>query len=476
MSFNSANISRSLDSLNPEDVISITLVYTKFKQSETFDQDELNTSRTNKLLNLYPKLKHKNIKWQWVAQTGCETPEDCKPFFHGFEIRIESEETKIALASSEALMEYYLKKYSGEVDESTLDSLIETGKSSLIKNCDTIIKERLYRSYFGKMEGTRPNSKKLFLDALKQSKVPVNAEIILKTDTKNRLRVVSGVEPEDLRLFTGILKRYYRFRTSRFEGVVCETEFQLVFSEAKGKYFSELTINVEAVDENGNSFERFEDVLVKDTTESCYYLDELSFMKNAAPDDAVKNTLERNRQWKNCVVVVDVTGSMAPYIAQFLLWHKTNLDNQKGNHDFVFFNDGDNMPNELKEVGKVGGTYFIKTGNYQALANQLYKTIRKGNGGDSQENDLEAILFGLGKCPTCTEVILIADNFSVPRDMELLKRLKVPVHVILCGPGLMNMDYVEIAQKTNGTVHTMDSDFNDPSSFKVQGTMDMKKN
>lgn len=49
------------------------------------------------------------------------------------------------------------------------------------------------------------------------------------------------------------------------------------------------------------------------------------------------------------------------------------------------------------------------------------------------ENDLEALLEAKKYMDDNWELILIADNYSPVRDIELLEKLDIPVHVILCG-------------------------------------------
>ena len=84
----------------------------------------------------------------------------------------------------------------------------------------------------------------------------------------------------------------------------------------------------------------------------------------------------------------------------------------------------------------------------------LYQLVMmKGGGGDGPENDLEAIIKGIKEFPEHGEVILIADNNSCVRDMDLLKYIDVPVRVILCGytnAGGVNPHYVKIAHETGG--------------------------
>src|SRR5690554_4643938 len=63
------------------------------------------------------------------------------------------------------------------------------------------------------------------------------------------------------------------------------------------------------------------------------------------------------------------------------------------------------------------------------------------------------------KYPHAKEIILIADNHSPIRDYSLIKDIKVPVRVILCGTKFnINNQYLNLARKTGGSVHTINED------------------
>jgi len=459
MDFNSSAIQNKLSRINAEEVQSITLVYTQFKLVERFDQLALNTKRIDLLLKKFPKFKHPNIKWYWVAQTGCSDPEACGEYFHGFEIRTKTKAEVMAATAATNLLDYYMDLYSGKETGSSVDSLIDIGESSLIKVCDTTSKSRIYHSRLGALQGVRQTSKKLFFERLKIYKVKPEPVVVIQTDERNRVTSVTGVDHGQERIFLASLKRYYRFRTSRFEGKRVLTEYTLHFKEPKGAYYRDFDIMVTPLNMEGVAYTSFEDKKVVTTTESCYYTDtSMSAVYGTAPDNVVTEVFERNPQWQNCIIATDVTGSMYPYMGQFLVWHEKNLDKRKGNHDFVFFNDGDMLPNELKKTGETGGTYYVQTANYHSLKEKMTVAMTKGGGGDQPENNLEAILFGLQKNPDCKEVILIADNWATPRDMALLNKIKVPVHVILCGSTSLNLEYVKVARKTKGSIHTIEHD------------------
>ena len=174
-------------------------------------------------------------------------------------------------------------------------------------------------------------------------------------------------------------------------------------------------------------------------------------------DFVVKSVLERN-EWTEMLVVSDMTGSMTPYISQLLLWMKLNTTDERIKQ-FVFFNDGDTNLDEDKEVGKTGGIYTSKSKEYKDVENLAIQSMLNGDGGDSQENDIEALLEGIQLCPDCKENILIADNGSPMRDYELLEKLDRPIRVVLCGAEHgVKTEYLNLARATGGSIHLIEED------------------
>ncbi|MFM7709698.1 MAG: hypothetical protein ACKO5C_02170 [Ferruginibacter sp.] len=181
-------------------------------------------------------------------------------------------------------------------------------------------------------------------------------------------------------------------------------------------------------------------------------------------DKTVLNVLQRNN-WSNCLAVVDVTSSMSPYVAQIYMWLRLNQSKNRTRY-FVFFNDGDNKSQHLKVNGATGGLYGIQTKNLDVLLNTMAIAMKNGDGGDAPENDIEAMLHGINKCTDCTNIIHVADNNTSPRDIALLSRIRLPVHVIACGAKSgINPELLNIAYKTKGSFHTIEEDINDLASM-----------
>ncbi len=174
-------------------------------------------------------------------------------------------------------------------------------------------------------------------------------------------------------------------------------------------------------------------------------------------DSTVVKILLRNK-FKQALVVVDVTASMAEYTGQLLNW--LSIQNQNKKASFIScFNDGDDMLNERKQIGNTGGIYGEPFVSIDQAGKLIEMVMSKGSGGDLQENDCEALIKSISMCADCNQVILIADNWAPVRDIVLVKQIKQPVHVIVCGGNIgINPEYITIAYNTNGTLHFKNED------------------
>ncbi len=191
--------------------------------------------------------------------------------------------------------------------------------------------------------------------------------------------------------------------------------------------------------------------------------------KQLREDSTVFAILNRHPEWKNSLIVMDWTASMYQYGAQLLMWHRLNLEkNVSQVSHFVFFNDGNRKweRDKDKPVGTAGGVYWAKTNSLQEVIITMRETMNNGTGGGVQENDLEAVLFGIKKVKDFDDIILISDNTAV-RDMALLQYIKKPIHVIICDSkeSFVSTDYLRIAFETGGSLHTLAEDIMDLSQL-----------
>lgn len=177
-------------------------------------------------------------------------------------------------------------------------------------------------------------------------------------------------------------------------------------------------------------------------------------------DQTVSKILERHPEWQNALVVADWTGSMYQHGAQALYWHIKNFEHS-GLTYFTLFNDGDDKSTPRKHIGETEGIYHEKANNMEKLIALYYYVMLQGSGGDGPENDIEALIAGIEKYPKADEIILIADNNACIRDIELADKIGRPVHIIICGSGYtgsVNAQYVNLAVKTGGSIHTIEQD------------------
>ena len=204
-------------------------------------------------------------------------------------------------------------------------------------------------------------------------------------------------------------------------------------------------------------------------------------IRSSLLDSTIFKVIERKKEWNDVAVIADLTGSMAPYSSQLVLWFKLK-ENDKRIKDLVFFNDGDMASDDMKVVGKTGGIYHEKAINYSQIRELAIKTITNGSGGDTPENNIEALLFAIKEAPNAKEFVMVADNTADVKDISLLNKVTKPVHIILCGINYgINPQYLTIARKTGGSVHTIEKDLenlilkNEGEKFEFMGEYFMIK-
>ncbi|CAF4573915.1 unnamed protein product, partial [Rotaria sp. Silwood2] len=188
-----------------------------------------------------------------------------------------------------------------------------------------------------------------------------------------------------------------------------------------------------------------------------------------ADEETVGGVLSRHN-WTDIGAAIDVTGSMSSCYTQIDEWMALSSTNKLVKY-FVFFNDGDSTPDADKVIGSTGGIYGIYSSEgIEKVLTTLKAAKTNGSGGDGPENDIEAILYTIARCPTCENIIHIADNGATPRDLILLREVKKPIKVIVCKlttSNIVNPKLLDIAYKTGGSLHTLDSDIETLANLKV---------
>jgi hypothetical protein len=150
---------------------------------------------------------------------------------------------------------------------------------------------------------------------------------------------------------------------------------------------------------------------------------------------------------------------MSPYIAQVIVWLKKQEENKTAKY-FVFFNDGDETPSNKKKPLETKGIYITKNKGLGLVVKTVTKCMRNGSGGGEYlENDVEAIIDGVKHYSKADEIILVADNLESMRDYDYINKIKKPVRIILCGAeNRVNVQYLDLARQTKGSIHTIKSD------------------
>lgn len=192
------------------------------------------------------------------------------------------------------------------------------------------------------------------------------------------------------------------------------------------------------------------------------------------PDSLIYRVLERFPDWQEMAVVNDCTGSMYGYNVEVMTWFAQQEQKAPRTKWFTFFNDGDFKPDKKKRIGRTGGVYMIRAKEFKQAKKLMLRTMMSGGGGDTPENDMEALLMTAKVCPDCQEIVLIADSWSKVRDLRLLKKYlrkyNIPIRVILCGAARgVAPEYLTMAYLTGGSVHTIEEDLTTLQETEQQG-------
>ncbi|WP_250632513.1 hypothetical protein [Rhodoflexus caldus] len=178
-------------------------------------------------------------------------------------------------------------------------------------------------------------------------------------------------------------------------------------------------------------------------------------------ETVVRDFFSEHERLAGSVIVMDWTGSMYPYGIDVILQQFFAKEEESATA-FVFFNDGGNAPPASKKIGKTGGIYHANPRDMEEVYRMMRKVAEDGNGVDTPENDIEALIAAEQKYPSAARRYLIADNRSPVRDLRLMTQLTQPVDVILCNTNfnlfgkkfrLINSDYVRLTAANGGHLY-----------------------
>jgi len=446
-----------LDSIRNKSIDTILLVYTAFRQAESFNQSDLNVLRLNELKQYMPYIFENNlIHWKVVRQTGAKNDQDAKAYFHGFVIKFKKGGLVTPLTTEKEIMfiKEYLRSLRGILPSDTfpgerIKDFEPTIRFDAFTITDTLIKysvsrrKALYADInLLKSDYRKAKRYKKFMVDLKPEEKERLKSIILDTNTvKIKFRPLFFIPKSTRKKERGIL---YTRRTILKRELAKDTLYirtREFFTGISGGsypvylYRGHLTLTPE------------------------------KFVNYSFPDSVVSISLKMNDNHSDNVLVEDVTGSMYPYILQTFLWRRLYIS--KANlRNFVFFNDGDRTPDRSKIIGNTKGIYSISTDSILEVEELVYATMSKGDGGDGPENNIEALIYAQEKFPD-KNLIMIADNNALVKDISLLEKVTKPVHIILCGAhrGVM-ANYITIANKTGGRLSTIEKTYDNLKNLK----------
>jgi len=195
---------------------------------------------------------------------------------------------------------------------------------------------------------------------------------------------------------------------------------------------------------------------------------------NSLRDKSVFSMLLRARLTKNTLIVTDLTGSMYPYYSQVLVWQALKLSQGK-NFKHAFFNDGNQKNTQAKVIGKTGGVYLCASSNIVRIYNTMQKTMSSGGGGDTPENNMEAVLKGINQYKNIDNIIMVADNFAFPRDKKLIHKIQRPIQYVMCGTQLgISRSYINLSRHYGGSIISVEksicylNQFKDGDEFTIE--------
>jgi len=435
-------------------ILKIDLVYTTFRESEEFDQKELDLARLEKLVKINPEIiVNKFFDWNVIGQTGCNSSPECLDFFHGFVI-------------------YYEPYYTKEVTRVEIDS-IKTDLSRLTKkiteyqNLLKVDYERIDCEYPESYYSEEYLSEKLkeMYDCADKFRGRVFYEATMDYHGRPQEVIIKGSLFPCKEILSKRLKAIFKWKRGL---VIGHQQFDLI---AKG--YVSFPLNKESV--HITSFEIDKKLIdqyqmLQQYSQCVAYETDTSFVDiiPKVRKRVVSEVLYRH-DWRPELIVADVTGSMYPYTADLLKWVRLNTIEPT---DFVFFNDGDDKPTEQKFVGHTGGIYHVTTSDFQEARDKMFEAMRAGGGGDLPENNFEALMYGFKEADPTGEVVMIADNYSFPRDESLVTNYGGLLRIILCHTEMgINTKYLNLARKYGFTIHTLKSDIEDlqKNELKIEG-------
>lgn len=430
----------------------IDLVYTTFKENPNFDQDQLNNDRIARLQGAWPETQNHLIHWNLIGQTQAIDKTAARNLFHGFVIYYREKPTPESMENEIDQIDAYLRDGTFPAEMKTLPV---SGESGVEMSTHSTRSDNVEESVA--IEAVAPVKELLFTYStdgaltLSEKELRKRQSTPVATDDNEHPRVSMLRSPDhqnecytsEAGVFLGDSKKFHSFNDS----------MMMLGNTSQG------TFSYDGKKEKHATKFYYLYYFLKPECDTTYSVGIVSpYTWDSKEFNAVQATFDRHPKWQNTLVIMDVTGSMSPYIAKTMAWVRATQDSSRIKA-FTFFNDGDATPDRKKKTGQVGGIYGVENESYSSVYRRMKYTMRKGGGGDCPENNIEATIDAMEDYPNSGEVIMVADNWATPRDLALLDQIDVPIHFILCGAQMgINIAYLQAAYDSGGSVHTIEDD------------------
>ena len=478
--FGSAEVdpSSALDSVSGFLIREIVLVYSRYKQSDNFSQARLNRARWENLLRSYPQLfQSGTTQYGNVCQAGIQSDSTARELTHGFYIYYENR-------SDAADRNKEIAEISRMLDRMGIDTSCVASEAEPVAAPSEIIPvkpgETASPRFKKPMRAKDPkacrqafykngiNDVNAFFrsqidltNRQKRNPEKVNAEVQLRLSYTGRIKsaYILSADDEFIKQIRLALVEMSLWHPAVLNGITINTtvKFSLMATEKGQVKLKGGLVPVRSLLKCGNQpDEELFDFSGPKKSEKLMPSD-----YEVADQKLLREVTERNKELDSVLLVVDLTASMGPYIAQVLEMMSSMVEkNDKRVLSIVLFNDGDGRPDRGKKIGRTGGIIILQGDiTLEVLGDAVLRSMKRGSGGDVMENNIEAILQGLEACKGCNKVMMVADNFATPRDRSLLEKVDRPVNWVLCGAYAgINTNYLDIVRENRGVLHTGRSD------------------
>jgi hypothetical protein len=477
----------SLDSVSGFLISEVVLVYSEFRKAESFSQQKLNAARWQRLFREYPGIfSTGNTRYRNVCQAGVQSDTAARQLTHGFYIyfenRADEKKRNVEIAEISSLVTALGIDTSETVEERSspaelIHSPAADAKHSRYRKPMRTIDPKACRQpfYEGGTDALNDHFKEKILLTKKQlrKRSKLVAEVKLRLDYSGIIRSASimTANKQLVEQLKGAISTMKMWKPAIRNGITIKCDLKFTLScddEGKMVLHGNIIVPRTVLECGTDPDEKLFDFTEKKAERS------LPTVFDAPDKQILRDVIEREPAIDTMLLVVDLTGSMGPYIYQVL---DLMADLVTRNDPYVacisLFNDGNNKPDKSKVVGSTGGIIVLHEDiTLESLGKAILKSMKRGNGGDVMENNLEAVKKGIEKCPECTEIVMIADNFATPRDGSLVNEIGKPIHWILCGVYEdINVRYLDLVRSNAGILHTGKSDVRNLHLMKENGTI-----